>query len=191
MTHTTDQERALADLRHMYAQMVGGMVKDSAQAKRIADGILSRAIQKLEQAARRAPAVPVPQGWLPVPIEPTQEMQDAMHTTGHAPTRYAVMLAAAPQPPQGTINHQMTDDGPSSCAHCGNPWGEAAPVQLPEPDSYIFQHEETGLTQFVDAQQVQWGFEKNNPRWKRVSSAYTEQQVRELLAAHDIQEQST
>jgi hypothetical protein len=41
----------------MYAQMVGGMVKDSAQAKRIADGILSRAIQKLEQAARRAPVV--------------------------------------------------------------------------------------------------------------------------------------
>lgn len=57
MTHTTAQERALADLRHMYAQMVGGMVKDSAQAKRIADGILSRAIQKLEQAARRAPLV--------------------------------------------------------------------------------------------------------------------------------------
>lgn len=57
----------------------------------------------------------------------------------------------------------------------------AAPVDLPEPDSYIFQHEETGLTQFVDTQQVEWGFEKNNPRWKRVGSAYTEQQVIDLL----------
>ena len=29
---------------------------------------------------------------------------------------------------------------------------------------YFFQHEETGLVQCVDAQQVEWGFEANNPR---------------------------
>lgn len=35
---------------------------------------------------------------------------------------------------------------------------------MPEPDAYIFQHEETGQIHEVDAQQVEWGFEKNNPR---------------------------
>jgi hypothetical protein len=51
-------------------------------------------------------------------------------------------------------------------------------VPMPEPDSFLFQHDETGLTQFVDAQQVEWGFEKNNPRWKRVSEAFTADQLR-------------
>ena len=59
----------------------------------------------------------------------------------------------------------------------------AAPVELPEPDAYLFQHEETGRTMFVDAQQVEWGFEANNPRLKKISGVYTEQHVRELLAA--------
>lgn len=58
----------------------------------------------------------------------------------------------------------------------------AAPVVLPEPDSYLFQHEDTGQTMFVDAQQVEWGFEANNQRLHKVSGVYTEQQVRELLA---------
>lgn len=56
MTHHTDAARALSNLRHLYSQMTGGLVKDSAQAKRIAEGLLSPAIVKLEQAARRAPA---------------------------------------------------------------------------------------------------------------------------------------
>ena len=59
---------------------------------------------------------------------------------------------------------------------------DAKPIVLPEPDSYLFQHEDTGQTMFVDAQQVEWGFEANNPRLHKVSGVYTEQQVRELLA---------
>ena len=31
-------------------------------------------------------------------------------------------------------------------------------------EGYFFQHEETGQVMHVDAQQVEWGFEKNNPR---------------------------
>lgn len=66
MTHHTDAERALSSLRHLYQQMAGGQVKDSAQAKRIAEGILSPAIAKLEQAARRAAAAPQPPEAAPV-----------------------------------------------------------------------------------------------------------------------------
>lgn len=50
--NNTDTERALADLRHMYAQMVNGHVKDSAQAKSIADRLLARAIARIEHLQR-------------------------------------------------------------------------------------------------------------------------------------------
>ena len=57
MTTAQDQQsRALSNLRHLYSQMAGGLVKDSAQAKRIAEGLLSPAIQNIEQAARALPA---------------------------------------------------------------------------------------------------------------------------------------
>lgn len=53
--------------------------------------------------------------------------------------------------------------------------GELPP--LPEPDSFLFQHDETGNTMFVDAQQVEWGFEKNNPRLHKIGGAFTERQM--------------
>ena len=34
-----------------------------------------------------------------------------------------------------------------------------------EPIGYLYQHEDTGMTTSVDVQQVEWGFEKNNPRF--------------------------
>lgn len=41
-----------------------------------------------------------------------------------------------------------------------------------EPFGYVFQHEETGLVQVVDVQQVEWGFEKNNPRLQKIGPVY-------------------
>jgi hypothetical protein len=41
-----------------------------------------------------------------------------------------------------------------------------------EPYGYAYQHEDTGLQQVVDIQQVEWGFEKNNPRWERIGPVY-------------------
>lgn len=43
---------------------------------------------------------------------------------------------------------------------------------MSEPYGYAFQHEETGLQQVVDVQQVEWGFEKNNPRWQKLGPVY-------------------
>jgi hypothetical protein len=43
----------------------------------------------------------------------------------------------------------------------------------PEPVAWIFQHEDTGQTDCVDNQQVEWGFEKNNPRWQKIAPLYT------------------
>ena len=66
----------------------------------------------------------------------------------------------------------------------------AAPVQ--EPIGYLFQHEETGLTMVVDVQQVEWGFEKNNPRHQKIGPVYTtppaQPAVPDALTSADIQE---
>lgn len=54
---------------------------------------------------------------------------------------------------------------------------------LPTPDSYLFQHEETGVTQCVDGQQVEWGFENNNPRLQRIGGMFTESQMQAYARA--------
>lgn len=58
-------------------------------------------------------------------------------------------------------------------------WWADAPYeekQQDEPVAWMFQHEETGLTEAVDVQQVEWGFEKNNPRWQKLFPLYTRPQ---------------
>jgi hypothetical protein len=47
----------------------------------------------------------------------------------------------------------------------------AQPAQ--EPVAWMFQHDETGQTMCVDAQQVEYGFEKGNPRLKKIAPLYT------------------
>jgi hypothetical protein len=48
----------------------------------------------------------------------------------------------------------------------------AAQPAVQEPIGYLFQHEETGLTTVVEVQQVEWGFEKNNPRHQKIGPVY-------------------
>lgn len=108
------------------------------------------------QAARRAPAAPVPQ---------IAEVQDSLvaisaaiadqdDSAAQSMLRGLLsMLAAAPQPP------------------------EAAPVQLPEPAGWI---DDGGMVFWNDGRKPNDG-----------EIIYTEQQVRELLANHGIQERST
>ena len=54
-----------------------------------------------------------------------------------------------------------------------------------EPYGYAFQHEETGLEQVVDVQQVEWGFEKNNPRWQKIGPVYPESALTALTEERD------
>lgn len=51
-----------------------------------------------------------------------------------------------------------------------------------EPVAWMFQHEETGRTMCVDAQQVEWGFEKGNPRLKKIAPLYTTPPKREWVS---------
>ena len=124
------------------------------------------------QAARRAPLVPVPQGYR---LQPLSEY-DAM----------CEFISAAPQPPEAALvpSIAVTPEMVEAANEAYCPFGdmelalcaalqvapippEAAPVQLPE-----------------------YGIDTANHAGIRVRG-YTEQQVRRLLAAHGIQEQST
>lgn len=49
-----------------------------------------------------------------------------------------------------------------------------------EPVAWEFQHEDTGLTMYECPQQVEWGFEKNNPRWKKIGPVYRRPQASQL-----------
>ena len=53
----------------------------------------------------------------------------------------------------------------------GKPKFVAQPEQ--GPVAWMFQHEETGQTVCIDAQQLGWGFEKGNPRLKKIAPLYT------------------
>lgn len=42
-----------------------------------------------------------------------------------------------------------------------------------KPYAWVYQHEETGRATCVLAQQVEWGWEENNPRWIKGLALYT------------------
>jgi hypothetical protein len=45
-------------------------------------------------------------------------------------------------------------------------------MQELKPVAWMYQHKETGVTGFADEQQIEWAFEKNNPRLQRVCALY-------------------
>ena len=140
-----------------------------------------------------SPAAPVPQGWKLVPEWPTVEMSiagdDVYREDGpdvfSSNTVYTRMLAAAPQPPEADSNSPEFDGIKT----------EAAPVQMPEPSEY-----QSRMKPSWDEKHPWTDWEKCNPGsaadyervpvlhdWKHeVRRLYTEQQVRDLLAAHGI-----
>ena len=127
------------------------------------------------QAARRAPAAPVPQGWKLVPVEPTEEMLRSMAgqffgTMPEAKAAFDEALAAAPQPPEATVKDSLTV--------------EAAPVQMPEAQAEV---EVRSMKTYLDLSIHEWSDTLPDGCYK----IYTEHQVRQLLAAQGIQEQST
>ena len=151
---------------------------DGQYANSLADhawnGWQGRAAATIDLTEGMLEKVAAPDGWKLVPVEVTPEMEAAYYDPRKgvgAAAEWGAMLDAAPN-----VDAPMMGMAPPA----------TAPGVLPEPEAYLFQHEETGQTMFVEAQQVEWGFEANNPRLQKISGVYTEEQVRELLAAHGI-----
>ena len=55
-----------------------------------------------------------------------------------------------------------------------------------KPVAWMFQHEETGRMMFVETQQLEWGFEKGNPRLKKIRPVYTTPPQRKPLTDEEI-----
>ncbi len=75
---TTNTNAVLAQLRHLYANMMGGEVRDTAQTKRMAQGLLAPAIEALEQAALTTAAAVPPEGVVMVPVELANRVQESL-----------------------------------------------------------------------------------------------------------------
>ncbi|WP_368921346.1 Lar family restriction alleviation protein [Comamonas aquatica] len=120
---------------------------------------------------RRAPAAPVPQ----VTPEMIEAAEEAYMPFGDMGLAIQCALSAAPKPP------------------------EAAPVEFPEPVAYrlrntAFRSEvyEYFRTKYLaECRQKQFNASVDDGGLHELTPIYTEQQVRALLAAHGIQEQST
>lgn len=186
------QERAAteAELRRLHArvQELEAQVQRAAEVERAAilERVKNRAVAGallVEDfrfiVADRGPAAPVPQGWKLVPVELLERIQESLGSfvsdqgwsQSDMDTADALdgLLAAAPQPP------------------------EAAPVELPEPDAWmatpVMQSGRGATTVFCSDKRMadQWDY-GGHPEYGRmlVTGLFTEQQVRDLLAAHGI-----
>ena len=181
MTHTTDQERAEFEKWWSSPHIWGRGHKEAQWAS--------------WQAARRAPAAPVPQGWKLVPSESTEEMarafraDDAPHyfvmTTMRCndfAERYRAAISAAPQPPDAF----QTEGGLKSEIRTTS----TAPVQMPEP---------AGCVVYANGESHHWDANREcaelfassersrgAPYAFTFENLYTEQQVRQLLADNGI-----
>ena len=55
-----------------------------------------------------------------------------------------------------------------------------------KPVAWMFQHEETGVISIVDIQQVEWGFEKNNPRLLKIGPLYAIPDTHRVVSVEDL-----
>lgn len=158
------------------------------------------------QAARRAPAAPVPQGLR----EAAQRAHDWMERQqrqqskgGHATfdmmmlreerDALAEALAAAPQPPEVgcSVSNRETLEAPHAFQTEGGLKSEirttsTAPVQMPEPVGYLNTHGTYERTQeYKEELRCAKGKELEYLIKSR-TAVYTEPQVRQLLAAHGV-----
>ena len=185
MTHHTDAERA--EFEATFAKLYDDWVFDA-----MSNSAAKRAAFLVWQAARRAPAAPVLQGWKLVPEESTEAMARAFRADD-APyyfamttircndfaARYRAALAAAPQPPEAAQSISAEFDGIKK---------EGAPVELPEPSAWMLGCQTMG----GDVGWILSWSKSGAGVCHRLSGEefehplYTEQQVRDLMAAHGI-----
>jgi hypothetical protein len=65
---------------------------------------------------------------------------------------------------------------------------EATEPVKQEPVAWLFQNEETGRTMCVDVQQVEWNFEKNNPRLQKIHPLYAAPVDAKAIRAEALEE---
>lgn len=221
MTHTTEQDRAgfeawyIARARKAVPafaewseiEILEGCMRPDSGSYRIDS---ARIAWDAWQAARRAPAVPVPQGWKLVPDanNMTDEQAEAICNLvsccgGGAHEVYEAALSAAPQPPEaaqsnsaefgGITPDSFETEGGLVCEKSTSKQGAqgsvsnatlAAPVQMPEPVADLHECGKKPSLRTLEFSKV--AIQLSAKGYKSLP-LYTEQQVRDLLAAHGIE----
>lgn len=64
----------------------------------------------------------------------------------------------------------------------GHAVAAAETAEVGEPVAWLLQYAETGRTTFADTQQIEWGFERSNPRWQKIGPVYTAAQLAAAVA---------
>jgi hypothetical protein len=135
------------------------------------DGDVFERIAAMKKSAAQ-PAVQEPFGYLEIEdIESHSEYPHNCRSINLWHEGGEGMVAIYTTPPAQPAPKVVDCHATGVCAQSGLRAEQPAPVQ--EPIGYLFQHEETGLTMVVDVQQVEWGFEKNNPRHQKIGPVYT------------------
>jgi len=138
--------------------------------------VLEQALNVLEMMG-----VPSPLVFLPDEIKSWQTVQAALSAALKQPDTNPVSEPVAWRCFDGEGDFEYLSKEPSEetrawSARYNREWeplySHLQPQVEQEPVAWMFQHEETGLIMYVDAQQVEWGFEKNNPRLTKVRPAY-------------------
>ena len=118
---------AIAKLRHLYQNMVNGAVRDTASAKRIAEGLLAPAIEALERATPPAeqqaqpdecfpgePKVAVPQGLIGAACFAIRNKRDGGKVLEQL-RRYSVGDRSQPLAPQQAVPKAAPAIKPLQC----------------------------------------------------------------------------
>ena len=116
-----------------------------------------------------------------------QTVLDRWDSSEHAASDLFEELRAALEQPKGLFIDMIAAHGPEFVEEVRRV-GEniEQPEQQAEPVAWMFQHEETGRIMCVEAQQVEGGFEKGNPRLKKIAPLYTTPPQRKPLTDADI-----
>lgn len=203
MTHHTDAERAEFEawFEDNRLALIRSMDQEELHAFNDMQPAYWFAWKSAWQAARRAPAAPVPQGY-DSGVQTGNRVTLAFDTQSNATAwfekfcddydaaagtktiKLPIPANAAPQPPENQTTFQ-TEVGAAPQQPDGlmreNPATkpEAAPVQLPEPQAEI---EVRSMKTYLDLSIHKWRDTLPDGAY----NIYTEQQVRDLLAANGI-----
>ena len=97
----------IAKLRHLYANLKNGGVRDTAQAKRIADGLLAPIIERLELYQAAPKAAPQQEAQEPVAwLNPWRA--DQVTTDYDAYGEHGIPLCIAPQPAPAPLSDDVS-----------------------------------------------------------------------------------
>jgi hypothetical protein len=177
-TASSNYGRGHADAHQMAARVPDSFLSELKAAKSVCDKSEKIDREKVygrilaPYAAAMLSAAPSQQAPCTHEVPPVL-VRDLASIIGSTVPDVCAALVKAGKPPRST---NMAVSGEEAVEVALMLRAQQAPVAQGEPVAWMWQHEETGRTGFVDAWQVEQGWQKNNPRNRIVGPLYTTSQ---------------